>query len=62
VNILVTQVLNFDKYQLAAISSLVVTVVIWFMVRSALRVERERAVVSAGPPVGSGTGDATRVS
>jgi hypothetical protein len=42
VDILVTQVFNFDKYELHAISTLVVTVVIWLMVRSALRAERER--------------------
>ena len=53
---------NFDKYQLAAISSLVVTVVIWLMVRSALRVERERAVTSPETAAGSGPGDATQVS
>jgi hypothetical protein len=46
VDILLTQVFNFAKYQLEALSGLVVTVVIWLMVRSALRAERERAALA----------------
>ena len=45
VNILLTQVFNFAKYQLEALSGLVITVVLWLMVRSALRAERERAAL-----------------
>jgi len=46
VDILLAQVFNFAKYQLEALSGLVVTVVIWLMVRSALRAERERAALA----------------
>ncbi len=46
VDILLTQVFNFAKYPLEALSGLVVTVVIWLMVRSALRAERERAALA----------------
>jgi hypothetical protein len=47
VDILVTQVFVFDQEQLAGISTLVITVVLWLMVRSALRAEREREVLGA---------------
>ena len=51
VDILLTQVFNFAKYQLEALSGLVITVVLWLMVRSALRAERERARWRRATPV-----------
>jgi hypothetical protein len=51
IHILVTQVFVFDQEQLAGISDLVVTIILWLMVRSALRAEREREVLAADPDV-----------
>jgi hypothetical protein len=47
VDILVTQVFVFDQEQLAGITTLVITIILWLMVRSALRAERERNVLAA---------------
>jgi len=49
VDILVTQIFVFAQEQLAGVSDLVITIVLWLMVRSALRAERERAVLAADP-------------
>jgi len=49
VDILVTQVFVFAQEQLAGVSDLVITIILWLMVRSALRAERERAVLAADP-------------
>ena len=49
-DILVTQAFVFDQQQLAGITKLVVTIVLWLMVRSALRAEREREVLAADEP------------
>jgi hypothetical protein len=45
VSILVTQVFEFQKQQLAGVVGLVITIGIWAMVRSAIRAERERATL-----------------
>jgi hypothetical protein len=42
VSILVTQVFEFQQEQLAAVVGLTVTIILWIMVRSAIRAERER--------------------
>ena len=46
-DILVTQVFVFDQRQLAGVTKLVVTIILWLLVRSALRAEREREVLAA---------------
>lgn len=48
VDILVTQVFVFAQEQLAGIGTLVITIGLWLLVRSALRAEREREIL-AGP-------------
>jgi hypothetical protein len=50
VEILVTQVFVFAQEQLAGIADLAITVVLWVMVRSALRAEREREILAADAP------------
>lgn len=47
VDILITQIFVFAQQQLAGISTLVITIILWLMVRSALRAEREREVLAA---------------
>jgi hypothetical protein len=47
VDILVTQVFQFAQQQLAGVSGLVVTIILWVMVRSAIRAERERENIDA---------------
>jgi hypothetical protein len=42
VSILVTQVFEFQQQQLAGVLGLTITIVLWVMVRSAIRAERER--------------------
>jgi hypothetical protein len=42
IDILVTQVFQFAQEQLAGVTGLVVTITLWVVVRSAIRVERER--------------------
>ncbi len=45
VSILVTQVFEFQQEQLAGVLGLTITIVLWVMVRSAIRAERERESV-----------------
>jgi hypothetical protein len=49
VDILVTQVFQFAQEQLAGISGLVGTIVLWVMVRSAIKAERERESLDVEP-------------
>jgi hypothetical protein len=42
IDILVTQVFQFAQEQLAGVTGLVLTITLWVVVRSAIRVERER--------------------
>jgi hypothetical protein len=53
VDILVTQVFEFAQQQLSGLTGLVITIGIWFMVRSAIRVETERALGSENAALGS---------
>ena len=57
VEILVTQVFVFQQHQLGGLLGLVWTIVVWLLVRSAIRAERERDVlevaVTARAPAGS---------
>jgi hypothetical protein len=46
VAILVTQVFEFQQEQLAGVVGLTITILLWVMVRSAIRVERERESVT----------------
>ena len=46
IDILVTQVFVFDREQLAGVIGLTVSIVIWILVRGAIRAERERALLS----------------
>ena len=43
VEILVTQVFIFQQHQLGGLIGLVLTIVVWLLVRSAMRAERERS-------------------
>ena len=58
VEILVTQVFVFQQHQLGALLGLSWTIVVWLLVRSAIRAERERDVlelaVTARAPAGFG--------
>ena len=47
VEILVTQVFIFQQHQLGGLIGLVLTIVVWLLVRSAMRAERERASLAA---------------
>jgi hypothetical protein len=47
VDILITQIFVFAQEQLAGVSDLVITILLWLVVRSALRAEREREVLAA---------------
>src|SRR5262249_14305688 len=57
VEILVTQVFVFQQHQLGGLFGLVWTIVVWLLVRSAIRAERERDVlevaVTPRAPAGS---------
>jgi hypothetical protein len=53
VEILVTQVFLFAQEQLAGIADLAITIVLWLMVRSALRAEREREILAGVDPSSS---------
>jgi hypothetical protein len=53
VDILVTQVFEFAQQQLSGLTGLVITIGIWIMVRSAIRVETERALGSENAASGS---------
>jgi hypothetical protein len=56
VEILVTQVFVFAERELAGITDLVITIVVWVMVRSAIRAERERVLLGeAVAPTATGT-------
>ncbi len=47
VEILVTQVFIFQQHQLGGLIGLVLTIVVWLLVRSAMRAERERVSLAA---------------
>ena len=42
-----TQVFIFEQHQLGGLIGLVLTIVVWLLVRSAMRAERERASLAA---------------
>ena len=57
VNILVTQVFEFQQEQLAGVVGLAITIALWVMVRSAIRAEREREGVEVDDPDAGGKQD-----
>ena len=59
VNLLITQIFVFDQEQAAGITDLVITVILWLTVRSALRAEREREVLAADHLAAGGPSIAT---
>jgi hypothetical protein len=50
VEILVTQVFVFQQHQLGGLVGLTWTIIVWLLVRSAIRAERERDVLEVAPP------------
>jgi hypothetical protein len=50
VEIVVTQVFVFQQHQLGGLVGLTWTIIVWLLVRSAIRAERERDVLELAPP------------
>ena len=60
VEILVTQVFVFQQHQLGGLLGLVWTIVVWLLVRSAIRAERERDVLGVATTTRAPAGSAAQ--